>query len=522
MTDDGISVPRGDIIKSIFKTVAYVTAFSFAERFLGFVYRIFLSRKLGAEGLGIYQISLSVLGLFMTMTSAGIPITVSRIITKTKAEKNKDVTSESVTAGILLTIAVSVPLTLITLFCSGALDILFSDARCISILRIMIPGLIFTSVYAVLRGSFWGNSRFLTYSVIEFAEEAVMTVAGIVLVNSATDMMKGAEHAGVAVLVSYIFSFIAASAMFLIRGGRIKSPKKTLKPLFRSSVPVTAMRTATSLVGTLIAVMLPARLVYYGMGSSAAVGEFGKIYGMAFPLVSMPSTLIGSLAVVLVPELSSNYYSAKYATLRNNIEKAVKFSVFVACLAIPVFLSLGREIGVFLYDDETAGTYVVKAAAMMLPLSLTIITTSMLNSLGKEKTTLLYYLIGASLMLLCIYFLPKYIGVNALIVGMAVSYVVSCGLNLILLRRVSPVKPRILSYIATSVIFIAPSSALGLFLKNLLFNRLPFAVALIFCIAVVGVFQFALFAVFGMTDFSEKLRQNVVRRNNDKRVSDRA
>ena len=349
-----------------------------------------------------------------------------------------------------------------------------------------------------------------------------MTVAGIVLVNSATDMMKGAEHAGVAVLVSYIFSFIAASAMFLIRGGRIKSPKKTLKPLFRSSVPVTAMRTATSLVGTLIAVILPARLVYYGMGSSAAVGEFGKIYGMAFPLVSMPSTLIGSLAVVLVPELSSNYYSAKYATLRNNIEKAVKFSVFVACLAIPVFLSLGREIGVFLYDDETAGTYVVKAAAMMLPLSLTIITTSMLNSLGKEKTTLLYYLIGASLMLLCIYFLPKYIGVNALIVGMAVSYVVSCGLNLILLRRVSPVKPRILSYIATSVIFIAPSSALGLFLKNLLFNRLPFAVALIFCIAVVGVFQFALFAVFGMTDFSEKLRQNVVRRNNDKRVSGRA
>ena len=38
MTDDGVSVPRGDIIKSIFKIVAYVTAFSFAERFLGFVF----------------------------------------------------------------------------------------------------------------------------------------------------------------------------------------------------------------------------------------------------------------------------------------------------------------------------------------------------------------------------------------------------------------------------------------------------------------------------------------------------
>lgn len=488
-------------IKNIFKTVAYVTAFSFAERFLGFIYRIFLSRKLGAEGLGIYQISLSVLGLFMTITSSGIPITVSRLITKTRAETGKNVTSEAVTAGILLAIAIAAPLTLLSLFDNGVLNLLFSDDRCKIILRIMIPGLIFTSVYAVLRGSFWGNSRFLTYSVIEFAEEFVMTVVGVILVNLTTDMMTGVKFAGVAVLVSYLFSFTTASIAFLIRGGRIKKPKSQLKPLIVSSVPVTSMRTATSLISTLIAVLLPARLIYYGMGSSAAIGEFGKIFGMAFPLVSMPSTIIGSLAVVLVPELSSNYYSAKYATLKNNVEKAIKFSVFAACLIIPVFLSLGREIGVFLYDDEIAGSYVVKAAAMTLPLSITIISTSMLNSLNKEKTTLLFYLSGASLMLLCIYFLPKYLGVNSLIAGMAISYVVSSVANVILLYKVSPVKPKILAYISVSCLFIIPSTLLGLLAKNLLFARLPHAVALIVCVVAVGLFQLGLFYVFGMTDF---------------------
>ena len=237
------------------------------------------------------------------------------------------------------------------------------------------------------------------------------------------------------------------------------------------------------------------------MGSSAAIGEFGKIFGMAFPLVSMPSTIIGSLAVVLVPELSSNYYSAKYTTLKNNVEKAIKFSVFAACLIIPIFLSLGREIGVFLYNDEIAGSYVVKAAAMTLPLSITIISTSMLNSLNKEKTTLLFYLSGASLMLLCIYFLPKYLGVNSLIVGMAISYVVSSVANVILLYKVSPVKPKILAYISVSCLFIIPSTLLGLLAKNLLFARLPHAVALIVCVVAVGLFQLGLFYVFGMTDF---------------------
>lgn len=483
--------------------MAYVTAFSFAERFLGFVYRIFLSRRLGAEGLGLYQIALSVLGLFMTAASSGIPITVSRIITKNKAEKDVNDTSAAVTGGILLALAVSVPLTLLTLSKSKILSFLFSDERCLGLLSIMIPGLIFTSVYAVIRGSFWGNTQFLTYSVIEFAEEGVMALAGIILVSTATNTMRGTEFAAYAVLISYIFSFAVSSIVFLVRGGRLKNPKPHLKPLIVSSAPVTFMRTGTSLINTLIAVLLPARLIYYGMGSKAAVSEFGKIFGMAFPLITMPSTLIGSLALVLVPELSSNYYSGKFITLKNNIEKAIKFSVFTASLAVPIFLSLGGEIGTFLYDDASAGLYVAKAAVTMFPLSVSIITTSMLNSLNREKITLAYYTIGAAGMILCIYFLPKYLGVNALIVGTFVNYFISATLNLITLKKVSPEKINVLWYFIKALLFTVPSTILGVFLRNLLFFRINFVVALIIGCGITGLFQLGLFFVFGMIDFSE-------------------
>ena len=63
---------------------------------------------------------------------------------------------------------------------------------------------------------------------------------------------------------------------------------------------------------------------------------------------------------------------------------------------MPIFLSLGGEIGTFLYDDSSAGLYVTKAAVTMFPLSVSIITTSMLNSLNREKITLAYYTIGAA------------------------------------------------------------------------------------------------------------------------------
>ena len=53
--------------------MAVVTVASVIERALGFIYRVYLSRALGAEGVGIYQISVSVIGLIMTLTSSGIP-----------------------------------------------------------------------------------------------------------------------------------------------------------------------------------------------------------------------------------------------------------------------------------------------------------------------------------------------------------------------------------------------------------------------------------------------------------------
>ncbi|MDY2880951.1 MAG: oligosaccharide flippase family protein [Candidatus Borkfalkiaceae bacterium] len=490
---------------TIGKTVFTVTAFSFAERFLGFVYRIFLSRTLGAEGLGIYQISLSVLGLFMTMTSSGIPITVSRILTKHKAEGNTSADGAAVSSGILLTLAVSVPVTVAVLLRSPAVGFLFSDDRCMTALTVMIPGLVITSVYAVFRGVMWGKKQFLTYSVVELAEEAVMLLAGILLVTGLNGKTDGVRKACLAVLISYVFSFCVSTALYFIRKGRLSSPGKELKPLLTSSVPITLMRTSTSLVNTLIAVLLPARLIRYGMESAAAVGEFGKIFGMALPLIFIPSSLIGSIALVLVPELSENFYTGKFKTLRNNVEKAAKFSCFVACAVIPIFFVFGKELGAAIYSDASAGEYVSVSAIVMLPLSLSLITTSMLNSLNKEKQTLLIYSLGASALILSVLFLPKYLGAKSLSFGMFFNFTVSATGNLVLLYRVCPEKPRLFGFIAKSFFFTLPCMLFGIFLRNLLTAKMSALPVFLVGATVLGVTELILYSVFGLTGLEDNV-----------------
>ncbi len=485
--------------------MAIVTIFSCFERLLGFIYRIFLSRNLGSEGLGLYQVALSVVGLIMTLTSSGIPITVSRIMTKHSAENQGELGFKTVTGGMILSLILSVPIVTAIFFFPKAFSFVFQDERCYTILKIILPGIVITSVYAVIRGYFWGKRMFFTYSLVEFLEEAVMLIVGVILICKATDIQGGIKGASNAVLISYVFSFVTATALYFLRGGKIKSPKGELKPLISSATPITFMRTATSLINTLIAIILPMRLVASGISKSVAMAGFGELSGMSIPLIYIPSTIIGSIALVLVPELSDNFYRHSEITLKNNVEKAVKCSVFISCLIIPSFLALGKELGVLVYDNLNAGLYVQRACIIMLPMSISMITTSMLNSLNLEKKTLKYYLIGAFLLVLSIYFLPKVIGVYSLVVGLLLSYFLTSVFNLRLIKRTCKRPPEFAFFIAVSTILIIPSALFGYLLKGILLKFIPLSMTVLSVSILTTAFIYLLFKIFNLFSLKEIL-----------------
>ncbi|MDE7084911.1 MAG: oligosaccharide flippase family protein, partial [Clostridia bacterium] len=168
---------------NIYKSAAQVTVFSTFEKALSFIYRIILSRSIGAEGLGIYQICLSVFSVFLTAASSGIPVTVSRLIAKNTAVGNVKGKHSVVSAGVLCTLLFTVPAALVLFLAKDLYAFMFPDRDCALIFMWLLPGLILTSIYAIMRGSFWGNKQFLPYSIIELAENAVMVACGCVLIG---------------------------------------------------------------------------------------------------------------------------------------------------------------------------------------------------------------------------------------------------------------------------------------------------------------------------------------------------
>lgn len=487
--------------QNIYRSAALVTVFSTVEKALSFFYRIVLSRIIGAEGLGIYQICLSVFAVFLTAASSGIPVTVSRLMAKNGAKNDIKGKNAAVTAGVVATLMFTVPMAIILFFGRNLLGFLFTDDRCMNVFILLLPGLILTSIYAVMRGSFWGNKQFLPYSIIELLEDAVMVVLGCILVYGVTDPVAGAERAAIAVLVSYVFSFIVSLFWYFKKGGRFSNPKRQLKPLFSSSMPITAMRTSTSVLNSAVAILLPVLLMNaYGLDNSEAISLYGVAIGMSVPILFIPSALIGSISVVVAPELAENYYKNKTALVKFDIEKSVKAAIFIATLIIPVLFVLGDEIGSVLYSNEMSGEIIQNCAFILLPMCLAMITTTVLNSMNCEKKTLLYYIIGAALMIVSIVALTRFVGVYSYMIGLAASFVISAVFNLRLLaKKCEGVK--FISYILRSIVVVIATCAFGMMLDGIISRYVATVWQMVICAPACLIFASAFLMCFEMFSF---------------------
>ena len=65
-----------------------LTATSLASQLLGFVYRIFLSRLIGAEIMGLYQLIMPVYAVILSITAVGLTVAVSNLSSEYHARGN--------------------------------------------------------------------------------------------------------------------------------------------------------------------------------------------------------------------------------------------------------------------------------------------------------------------------------------------------------------------------------------------------------------------------------------------------
>ncbi len=492
-------------MRKFFKAVAFVTIFSVLTRTIGFLLRIYLSRVMGAEVLGAYQVSMSIFGVLMTLVSSGLPLVVSRNVAYFD-NKDAQMQHKNISAGLIIGTILSGVICIIIYAFPNVLKLFIGSDESVNIILILLPALIASAIYAILRGGLWGKKYFFTISFTEFFEQVVRVILCLILFNIPLELSVGQKSA-LSLTLSCVASALLVIILYFVFGGRLKSPKESLIPILKTSTPITLVRTISSLVGSLIAIIIPNQLTKFGYTQSEALAQFGMLMGMTMPILMIPNTFTSSIAVALVPEISGytnniDKFEGSVVELSSKITNSVKTVIIISFVLMASFISLGEPICLFLFSNSQAGVYLSVSAILMLPIGLNQICTSILNALGLELKALINYAVGAVALFLSIFLLPQFIGSYSVIVGLGLMHLITCVLSLRMLKKRKLINWSINKPIFLCLVLCIIVSLIGYFMYNLLAKIMHYLIALIICGVLTVAFTILLMIVFNLININ--------------------
>ncbi len=360
---------------------------------------IFVSRVLGGEGIGLYQMAFPIYLLALSVSSAGIPVAIS-IITAEKLALNdlfgaRRVFRISLT---LLTIT-GVLFSLLTYFGAGILvEYKFiRDPRAYYSVAALAPAIFFVTILSSYRGYLQGWQRMTPTAVSQIIEQIFRVITMIVFANLL--LPKGLEFAaagaslgafagavaGLAVLIYYYWRLEADLKQqygSLTPPANLEASSVIIKRIFKLALPVSASSIMLPIVSNLDLLIVPARLEVAGYTVEQATELFGYLTGMAVPLINLATILTASLATSLVPAISEAQALGDRLKVFQRTASAMRIANLITFPAFVLIFLLDAPISQLIYNAPNAGPAIGVMSTSIVLLGIHQVTTGVLQGLG--------------------------------------------------------------------------------------------------------------------------------------------
>ncbi|MGI6265229.1 MAG: putative polysaccharide biosynthesis protein [Acutalibacteraceae bacterium] len=423
--------------KVFVKNAAILTATSLILRTVGIFFRVYMAGRLGAEGMGLYQLVFSIYVLASTFASAGICTAVTRLCADELAAGSTAAVGRvvrraaAISAGIGLLSAAAIY--------GGAGWIAgrwLDDPRAIPSLRILTVSLPFMGISSCLRGYFIARRRVATPSRAQLLEQAVRIGAIVLLMGRW--LPRGLGWGCAAVLAGDAAAEIASCGYQAIAyrldrrrlaaagapGGRIT------RRLMAIAVPITAGRYLNTALRTVENVLVPAMLTRYCLSREGALASFGALKGMAMPLLFFPASFLNALSTLLIPEISEASALRQTRRVERAVNHTLHLTLTAAILLGGLFTGFSGELGQVFYHSDEVGFLLRVLAPLMPVMYLESVVDGILKGLDQQTHSLIYGVADSALRIgLIAAVVPRY-GMAGFLFIMVISNLFTCGLNL--------------------------------------------------------------------------------------------
>ena len=394
-----------------------LTIASFVVKVIGSLNWIFVSRILGGEGIGLYQMAFPIYFFAMTVSQAGVPVAIS-IITAERVALNDIFGARRVfKISMALMLFTGILFSVLTYFSARWLiDFQFiRDERAYMSVVALAPTVFFVTFLAASRGYLQGWQRMTPTAVSQIVEQIFRVITMIVLADlllpwgldwAAAGASLGALAGAVTGLIVLVWFHIklnrdieknySAEMLKPSTESKQETTFSIIKRMFKLALPVSAASIMLPVVSNLDLMIVPQRLEVAGYSVRQATELFGYLNGMAVPLINLATILTASLAVSIVPAISEARALKDTARIFRQTAAAVRISNFVCFPAFVIIFFLATPISSLIYNAPGAGDAVMISAVSIILLGLHQVSTGVLQGLGHTTIPMVNMILAAA------------------------------------------------------------------------------------------------------------------------------
>ncbi|MDF2892460.1 MAG: stage sporulation protein [Clostridia bacterium] len=426
---------------------------------LAFVFRILLSRSIGAEGMGVFQLVLPLYTLFITLVSGGVTTAVSKLVAEQQTKSNYKNMHKIIKICCTLFGAWSVLIAIILSFNAGFVSqYILKDTRTLYSIIIFTPAIVFISISAIIRGYFFGLQDVNPPAAIDVAEK-VVRLAGLVL--------------AVKIMLPYGIAYVCAGAMLAMAVGELVSmlllittylgkkrrSSKTsptdssltiVNRILTNAIPLSVSGALVTIMEMLCAIIVPTQLIAAGFNKQSALSLYGELTGMAMPLLFFPFIIIVSLSITLVPAITASHTQRNWTVLNRQCYSSIKIAAVLGFGATALFGTFPHQLSELLFKSAHTGKLLfwLSFGCTFQFLEFTLFAIS--NGLGLQRKVLGYSIINVIILVLCSYILiplPQ-INIYGYIIGFNLSTLLIVLKNSYDLKKIKQLKFKLLRPLA--------------------------------------------------------------------------
>ena len=417
---------------------------------LAFVFRILLSRSIGAEGVGVYQLVFPLYILFITLVSGGVTTAVSKLIAEQQTKSNYRNMHKIITICCTLFGAWSILIAVILSFNAGFVaQYILKDIRTLYSIIIFTPAIVFISISAIIRGYFFGLQDVNPPAAIDVVEK-IVRLSGLVLtvqIMLPYGIAYVCAGAMLAMAVGELFSMLLLIAAY-IRKRRYTNSKPTdssftiVKRILTNAIPLSVSGALVTIMEMLCAIIVPTQLIAAGFNKQSALSLYGELTGMAMPLMSFPFIIIVSLSITLVPAITASHAQKNWLVLNRQCLSSIKIAAVLGLASTALFATFPHELSALLFKSSHSGNLLfwLSLGCTFQFLEFTLFAIS--NGLGLQSKVLGYSIINVIILVICSFILvpmPQ-LNIYGYIIGINISTVLIVLKNTYDLNKIKQLK----------------------------------------------------------------------------------